>query len=131
MFPKRLDILVPRTLKNAPCIQSRGEFRLARKGATLGNFVFVVRKDQVDPAGMDIEHRGAGAAPDQFQRHGRALEMPSRSASPERRIPCRAGALVLRLGRLPEYEVPRIFLVVLVSGHPPPRPALQFALVQL
>src|SRR4051794_31431022 len=55
--------------------------------------------------------------------------MPAGTPPTERRIPHRAHLLVLRLGRLPEREVPGILLGVLVAGDPLARPRLELTSV--
>src|SRR5882762_11467214 len=68
----------------------------------LRDLVFVVREDQVDAAGVNVERLGAAALPDLLERHGGALEVPSRPAPPKRRVPRGADLLVRRLGLLPQ-----------------------------
>src|SRR5207237_7159673 len=43
----------------------------------LRNLVFVMREDQVDAAGMNVERLGAATLPDLLERHRGALEVPS------------------------------------------------------
>ena len=81
--------------------------RLAGRAFALRDLVLVVREDQVDAAGVDVDRRLA----EQPQRHRRALEVPARAA---RRIDHVPGRLV-RLGRLPQHEVARVFLGVVVG----------------
>ena len=81
--------------------------RLARRALALRDLVLVMREDQVDAAGVDVDRRLA----EQPQRHRRALEMP---AGPARRIDDVPGRLA-RLGRLPQHEVARVFFRVVVG----------------
>src|SRR3978361_2266850 len=70
-------------------------------GAGLGQFVLVVRKDQVQPATVDIELRAEVSGG-----HRRAFQVPSRAAWATRRRPGR----LPWLGPLPHCEVPGIAL---------------------
>src|SRR5215217_8128786 len=83
--------------------------RLARRRLRLSNLVFVVREDQIDPSTVNVE----GVA-EQIERHCRALEVPPRSAASPWGIPGSLRLLVLRLCRLPQREVLRILLRVIV-----------------
>src|SRR5205823_235885 len=87
---------------------SRFPFPVSRFG--LRDLVFVMREDQVDAAGMNVERLGAATLPDLLERHRGALEVPSRPAPPERRVPRRADLLVRRLGLLPQREIARVVL---------------------
>jgi hypothetical protein len=74
----------------------------------------VMRKDEVDPAAVDVDGRLA----QQSQRHGRALEVPSGAAAAETEVPARLADVSLavpgRPGRLPQHEVARVGFVVVV-----------------
>ena len=79
----------------------------------LGNLVFVVREDQVDTAGVNIDWR----ITEKPKRHRRALDVPAWAAGTHPEIPRR---LFGRRG-LPENEVTGIVLLVLVGIDPRPR----------
>src|SRR5204862_3908184 len=74
------------------------------------DLVFVMREDQIDAPGVEINRRLA----EQAQRHRRALEVPAGAARPEPEVPRR----FVRFGRLPQDEVPRIVLGVVVRVDP-------------
>src|SRR5438270_11653737 len=79
--------------------------RLASSGFRLGNFVFVMRKNQVFAAGMQVETLA------QFcHRHDRTLDMPSRTPRPNLALP----RSFTRLRRFPKSEVSRIVLFIFV-----------------
>ena len=80
---------------------------LAGGALALRDLVLVVREDQVDAAGVDVDRRSA----EQPQRHRRALDVPARAARADAGIPGR----LARLGRLPQHEVAGVFLLVLVG----------------
>src|SRR5678815_3095769 len=103
-----------------------GKPLLAGKCTALGNLILMMRKDQVYPAGMNVEHIPLPAIIKQLKRHGRALEVPSGPAPAERRIPGRANGLIFRPGGLPENTVPRVFLGIFVGRTPLAGSALQF-----
>src|SRR4051812_25319582 len=77
----------------------------------LRDLVLVMRKDEVDRAAVDVERLA-----EQIHRHGRALEMPAGASSAPRRVPGSRGRFVFGLRGLPEREVLRVFLCVLVLG---------------
>ena len=79
----------------------------ARGALALRDLVLVVGKDQVDAAGMNVDRR----LPEQAQRHGGALEVPPRPARPRAHFPRR----LARPGRLPQHEIARILLCILVD----------------
>ncbi len=81
----------------------------------LGDLVLVVGEDVVDAAAVDVEGRAQV-----FLAHGRALDVPARSAPPDLRVPERLALL----GRLPEGEVVDALLVVLVGVAAAARPAV-------
>ncbi|MCY1304609.1 hypothetical protein D9M70_543680 [compost metagenome] len=72
-------------------------------GATgLGDLVFMMREDEVEPAAMNVEDLSEITAA-----HRRALNMPARTAPAPRTVPAR-----LVVGRkLPQHEIAGIFLV--------------------
>ena len=93
--------------------------RRAEGAARLGDFVLVMREDEVDAAAVNVEDvlRGivAGkAAAERLQqqghRHRRAFDMPARSAGRSDAAGARPSRLV-RLGGLPQHEVHRVALV--------------------
>mmetsp|Transcript_26406 Transcript_26406/g.82326 ORF Transcript_26406/g.82326 Transcript_26406/m.82326 type:complete len:207 (-) Transcript_26406:147-767(-) len=74
--------------------------RRAVRRLGLGDLVLVVREDEVDAAGVEVQRR-----PEVALRHRRALDVPARAAGAPRRVP---GDLAVRiLARLPEREVLR------------------------
>ena len=79
--------------------------RLPAQRLALGNLIFVVRKAQINAARVDIN--GLAQVP---AGHGRTLDVPARAPLAPRRIP----AGLTGLGRLPQREVHRVFLVL---GH--------------
>ena len=87
---------------------------LAGRAFALRDLVLVMREHQVDAAGMNVDRRVA----EQPQRHGRALDVPARPAGTAADIPRR----LARLGRLPQHEVARALLVVLVGVDRARRP---------
>ena len=80
---------------------------LAGRAFALRDLVLVMRKHQVDAAGVDVDRRFA----EQPQRHRRALDVPAGTAGAAADVPRR----LARLGRLPQHEVARALLVVLVG----------------
>ena len=81
--------------------------RRARGAFALGDLVFVVRENEVDPAGMQIDGRLA----EQPQRHRRAFQVPARAPGTQPVIPRRLAGL----GRLPQHEVARVVFGVVVA----------------
>ena len=77
--------------------------RVSGRGG-LRQLVLVMREAQIEAAAVDVEFGAEVAA-----RHGRALDVPARSAPTPRRIPDSVGGL-LRLRALPEREVLRAAL---------------------
>src|SRR5512133_3783983 len=74
------------------------------RGSGLSQLVLVVRKTKINSAAMDVE-----LVAEVLAGHGRALQMPPRSAPAPRRRPARS----LRLGflvALPQCEIPWILL---------------------
>src|SRR6185312_12808709 len=90
------------------------EARKGRAGRRLGlrDLVLVMREDQIDSAGMNVERLA-----EQVDRHRRALQVPARAAAAPGRIPRRTRCFILRLGCLPEGEVLRVFLGIVVLRH--------------
>ena len=79
----------------------------------LGDLVLVVREDEVDAAGVDVERLAEVA-----HAHRGALDVPARAPGPDRGLPRR----LVRLGALPEREVADVVLAVLVGLDPLARP---------
>jgi hypothetical protein len=94
-------------------VQPSSDERLARGCLALGDLVLVMREDQVDTTGMDVEGR-----PEVAHAHRRAFEVPARPARPDRRVPGRLRGL----RSLPEGEVTDIVLGVLIGLDPLPDP---------
>ena len=82
--------------------------RLAGGRLRLRDLVLVVRKDEVDPARVDVE-RGAEVG----HAHRGALDVPAGTTRADRRVPRRLAGL----GALPQGEVPHVVLAVLVGLH--------------
>ena len=79
---------------------------LARGAFALGNFVFVVGKLEVGAAAVDVKSLAqSGAA------HGRALDVPARSASAKFTRPFGVSRL-FGLGGFPQHKVQRVFLAI-------------------
>ena len=87
-----------------------GEVAMGVRTAALGDLVLVVREHQVVAAAMDVE-----TLAQQVIGHGRALDVPARTAPAPGRVPPRQ---VIRRG-LPQHKIHR---VALVGGHLDPRP---------
>src|SRR6185503_4435506 len=81
--------------------------RLTRRTFALRDLVFVVWKNQIDAAGVDIDRRLAEPP----HGHRRALAMPSGPSRWLDNIPCR----LTRLRGLPQDEIPNVFLLVVVA----------------
>src|SRR2546429_427024 len=79
--------------------------RLARGGFALGNFVLVMREGEVDAAGVNVE-----CFAEIFHGHGRALDVPARTAGADGGFP----EMVAGLRRFPERKVSRTFFFVAV-----------------
>ena len=82
--------------------------RLARGRFALRDFVFVVRKRQVNAARVDIQ-RFAKI----FHGHRGALDVPAGTPRADGRFP----EMLAGLGRLPQREIARVFLVVAIVIH--------------
>src|ERR1700730_11834783 len=80
--------------------------RLFGCGLALCDLVLVVGKDVVDAAGMDVE-----ALAQVLHAHGGALDVPAGAPNAERRLP----RLLTRLARLPQHEVARLVLAIVVD----------------
>ena len=113
MLPVRLAIFSPPMCRWAQWSQVSHE-GLARGRLGLRDLVLVVREDQVDAAGVDVEARAEVA-----HAHGRALDVPAGAPLPEHRRP----AWLAGLGGLPEREVAHVVLLVLVGLDALPRAA--------
>src|SRR3989454_10613120 len=99
-------------------VQPEARERLPGRRFGLRDLVFVMRKDQIDAAGVEVERFGAATLPDLRERHGGALEVPSGPTPPERPVPGRAHLLVHRLGLLPERKIARVVLRRLLPRDP-------------
>ena len=82
--------------------------RFAGGRFALGDFIFMVREDQVHAAGVDIQR-----LTQVFHAQRRAFDMPARPARPPRAIP---GRLIF-LRRLPQREVLHLFPLILIGIH--------------
>src|SRR6267154_2173142 len=82
---------------------------LAGGAFALGDFVFVMRENQIDAAGVQVE-----SLAQVFHGHGRALDMPTWPAESDAGVPGRFFGFVWGF---PESEVARIFLLVFVRVH--------------
>ena len=82
MLPSDFDIFSPSTNRCSTCTQKRANCDL-RGALALRDLVFVVRKDQVDAAGMDVDRRLA----EQPQRHRGALDVPAGAAGAGAEVP--------------------------------------------
>ena len=69
--------------------------------AGLGYLVLMMRELQIHSTTMDVKMTAQAV-----DRHGRAFDMPARSAIAPRRLPAR----LTRLGRLPEHKIQWIIL---------------------
>src|SRR6266480_5290750 len=94
--------------------------RLPGRTLALGDLVFVVRKDQVDAASMNVERLS-----EVLHAHRRAFDVPAGPARPQRRLQ----RLLAWFARLPEDEVPRVILAVLIDVDPGSR--LQAAYIEM
>src|SRR5207237_10674250 len=84
--------------------------RLARGGFALGNFVLVMREGEVDAAGVNVE-----CFAEIFHGHGRALDVPARTAAADGGFPL----LVGELRRFPERKDSRtIYFIACVAAAP-------------
>src|SRR5437879_13682063 len=76
--------------------------RLARRTLALRNFVFVVRKCQVDSAGVNIQ-----CLAEIFHGHGGTLNVPAGSPRAERGLP----EMLSGFRRFPQRKLPRTLLL--------------------
>ena len=89
-------------------VQPEARERLAGERLRLRDFVLVMREDQVDAAGVDVERLAQV-----LDGHHGALDVPAGAARADRRLPERLAFL----GRLPQREIARVGLLVLVHVH--------------
>ena len=82
--------------------------RLARRRFALRDFVFVVRKREVDAAGVDVERIA-----EIFHGHRGAFDVPAGAAGADGRLP----EMLAGLRRFPQREIARVVLFVLVDVH--------------
>ena len=94
-------------------VEPRADERLAGRRLALGDLVLVVREDEVDAAGVDVERR-----PEVGHAHRRAFDVPAGPARADGRLPDRLAGL----GTLPQGEVADVVLAVLVGLDPLPHP---------
>src|SRR5215472_5182791 len=79
----------------------------------LRDLVLVMRKHQVDAAGMNVQR-----VPEISLAHRRALDVPARPAAPKRCVPGSTDLLITPMRVLPQGEVADRLFVVLVGGNP-------------
>ena len=94
--------------------------RFSRGALTLRDLVFVVRKDQINAAGVNVER-----LPQVLHAHRRALDVPAGPSRAQRRFP----GLLPGFARLPESEVSGIVLAVFIDIDP--RARLQAADIEV
>ena len=82
--------------------------RFPGRGLALGNFIFVMRKDEVFATAMDVERLA-----EVLDAHRTALDVPPRPTRAPRRVPFHIA--VLLVPRLPEREIGHLFLVVVIA----------------
>src|SRR5690606_31780461 len=103
----RLRHLAPLDLDEAVVHPDVGHHLRAVGAARLGDLVFVVGEDQVQPAAVDVEglaETGGG--------QGRALDVPARTPPTPGAVP----AGLLGRGQLPQHAIPGVLLVA-VDGY--------------
>src|SRR5260370_7874971 len=93
-------------------MQPAPQERLAGGAFALRNLVFMMRKCQVDPAGMNIQ-----CLTEIFHGHRRALNVPPRPSWPDHRLP----ELLARFRRFPQGKIPRTPFFLPIVSAPPPR----------
>ena len=101
-LPSRLAHLLPLDLEEAVVHPDVRHRRRAVRAARLGDLVLVVREDEVEAAGVDVEDLAEVALA-----HRRALDVPARTSPAPRRVPAR----LLGARLLPEHEVGGVLLV--------------------
>src|SRR5947207_7700000 len=88
---------------------------LARRTLRLRDLVFVMRENEIDAAGVDIERLNAAALPDLVERHRRAFEVPARAPAPKWGIPDSTHRFSFGVRLLPQCKVARVTLRVFVT----------------
>ncbi len=101
-IPQALGHLLPFDLQEAVVHPDLRHDAGAEGAARLGDLVFVVREDQVQPAAVDVEDLAQIAVA-----HGRAFDVPAGAAAAPGTVPAR----LLRRGELPQHEIRRVALV--------------------
>src|SRR5262249_9163249 len=94
------------------------------------DLVLMMGEDEIDSTRVNVEDIGAKPTLDQLQGHCGALDVPTRAPPAERSVPCRTHRFIFRLGRLPQNEVPRILLRVLVCGDALAGTGLELATIE-
>ena len=90
--------------RNEPVVQPVFNHRLfARKGFGLGDFIFMMRENEVTAAAVEVK----GIA-EVLMAHGRAFDVPARTAFAPGAVPCRFA----RFSTLPEGKVHGIVFTV-------------------
>src|SRR4029077_17072804 len=82
--------------------------RFARSTFALRNFIFMMRKCQVDSARVNVQRLAQV-----LHGHRRTLDVPARPAASDLRLP----KMLARLWRLPQCEVARALLFIAVVVH--------------
>ena len=90
-------------------VQPVANERFSSRRLALGNFVFVMRKGQVDAAGVNVQRLAQI-----FHGHRGTFNVPAGAAGAERRFP----EMLSRLGGLPQRKIPRAFFFVAIVVHP-------------
>src|SRR5258706_6586337 len=90
-------------------VQPVADELLASGAFALGDFVFVMRKNQIDATGVQVK-----SLAQIFHGHGRALDMPTSPAASDAGVPGRFFGFVWGF---PESEVARVFLLAFVPVH--------------
>ncbi len=104
---ERLAHLAPLE-QQQPSVNPKASHRRAmHERLALGDLVFVMRKDQVGAATVDVE--AVSGRVEQVARHRRALDVPARTA---RAVGLERPRRLAGLGKLPEGEVERVVLVL-------------------
>src|SRR5437016_441300 len=88
-------------------VQPVADKLVAGSAFTLRDFIFVMRKNQIDTAGVQVERFA-----EVFHRHRRALDVPAGPAAPDAGVP---GWFFGIVWRLPKSEIARVFFLVLVG----------------